>query len=145
MKVEIDKKVVGELLDFIKIDLGVETMKKMWAAIRTDWKVNPLKFKGSIKLLLSHMQDKFKMLDDFATMVMTAAEEARNKIKAVKGIDPESVSGSAALEACAKFLDSIVNFPYTLAGRIAEYFDREIILFVLQFIFYFRKKDIEDK
>lgn len=144
MKIKIDKSVVRGLLNYIKLELGIATMKERWMNIRKNWKANPLKVSNP-KALLKQMQTKFAMLDDFATMIMVSAEKARTKIKEYADLDPDTVSGAVALEACAQFLDEVVKFPYTFTGRICEFFDRQIFYFLLQLVFYFRRKDIEGK
>lgn len=145
MKIGVDKDVVRGLLNHLKLELGTATMAEQWRKIREDWKVNPLKIKEGIKKALQNMQAKFAALDGFVTAIMVSAEKARNKLKEYAKTDPDTVSGAAALEACAQFLDSVVKFPMTFAGRVCEFFDKEIFYFLLQLIFHFRKTQVEMK
>jgi len=144
MKIQVNGEIVRGMLNYIRLELNTDAMTAMWKDIRKDWKSNPLKVKGSVREFLKQMQDKFKMLDDFATMIMCSAQKAKAKIKQFADIDPDTKLGAEALEASARFMDSCVSFPMTFTGRLLEFFDKQVFYFLLQLFFYFRKKDIEE-
>ncbi|MBA3051894.1 hypothetical protein FP828_03645 [bacterium] len=144
MKIEIDMKIVKDLVAHMKEQLGTAEMKNKFLQIRTDWKANPLKVKGSIKDFLAQMQIKFAMVDIFVTTVMAAADKASAFFKGIGQIDPKTKTGAECLEAGALFLDSVVKFPMSFTGRLLEMFDKKIFYFLLQLFFYFHKKKKND-